>query len=666
MKTAIDNQLSIMKLKTSLLLVTGLSFPALFFGAPAGSAPEKERKTVELSEMVVAATRYPVPIETIGSSLTVITDTELEDKQIRFVSDALRSVPGLSVSRSGNFGSLTQVRIRGADSNQTLVIIDGVRMNDPASGNEFNFGQLLADDIESIEVLRGPQATLYGSNTIGGVINIKTKQGETGLAANGRAEGGSFATFDGNASIRGGTEQASGAFSIAGLTTDGVNVSRSGDEKDGYENMTINGTGRIALTERLELFGSVRYMTSELQFDDFGGAVDPTTGYIIASDANRISDVTNLSGRGEARLNLFDGTWQQTLGFSGFDSTNRTLSDDFEIFKFDGQRTTLDYQSIVDLDTPSFAESTQTFVFRAERDEEKGENSIAGDLPSITNIGVVGEYRLSMLDSIFITAGLRHDFDSEFEDFTAPRVTAAYLLKETNTRFHSSWGKGVQNPTLTELYGFSGTFIGNSDLEPENSTGWDLGVQQSLLDEKASVDVTYFNNRVQDFISSEFVPALVANRPVNLDGTSKIQGVEMSFIAQLSEGLSFTGAYTYTDGEDPSGEELVRRPPHIASAALNYAFWKNDEKADRANINLNIVYTGEQEDTVFLSPTFQQERTTLDSYLLVNLASSFEILPGVELIGRVENLLDEEYEEIYSLQSPGIGLFFGVRGGIRF
>ncbi len=623
-------------------------------------------QTTVVPETVVTATRFPVPLETIGSSLTVITGEELQQKQTRFVADALRDVPGVSVNRSGTFGTLTQVNIRGAEANQTLVLIDGVRMNDPAGGDAFDFSTLLADDIERIEVLRGPQATLFGSNTSGGVINIITKKGEGPIRANARIEGGSFGTFDGNAGISGGNEHVDGAVSVSGLRTDGINISRFGDEKDGYENVTVMGRGGVEISENLEFRGSLRYLLAKLQFDDFGPMTVPGTNILIPTDADQEAETTNLSGRIQAKLTLFDGALEQVLGFAGLKTENDSLADGVETFFFDAWSTTVDYQANLFLETPAFADATHAFTFLVEQNDESGDNSFAGGLPTIRNTGLVGEYRVGLWDRLFITGGVRQDNNNSFDDFTSPRVTAAYLHRETGTRLHGSWGQGVQNPTLTELFGFFGTFVGNPDLTPENSTGWDVGVEQSLLDDRFSVGVTYFRNRIKDAISSEFVPALGASRPINLVGRTSVQGVEVAVAATILQSLTFAGTYTYTDSKDPQGLELTRRPKHLASASLNYGFFEDAAGRKRANVNLDVRYTGDQKDTVFLTPFFQQERVTLDSYTLVNLAGSYAVLPGVELIARIENLLDQDYEEAFGFRSPGIGAYGGVRGSLTF
>lgn len=386
----------------------------------------------------------------------------------------------------------------------------------------------------------------------------------------------------------------------------------------------------------------------------------PGTDIIIPNDDDQETDLTSLSGRVQGELALFEERWEQIVGFSGLKTTNDFFEDGSKTFFFDGNKTIFDYQSSVFLETPSIAAATHDLTFLVEYQNEDGEN-VQGGLPAIETTGFVGEYRLGLWDRVFLTGGMRYDDNDRFADFTSPRITGAYLHQETGTRLHGSWGKGVQNPTLTELFGVFDTFIGNPDLKPENSTGWDVGIEQSLFGGRLSGNVTYFNNRIQDFISFEFVPVLGRSRPSNLSGTTQLQGIEVSFTASLIDDLVLAGAYTYTDGEEPDGAPIVRRPKHTASATVNYSFFGQTRGGNRANLNLTVRYNGEQQDDIFLLSTFERERATLDSFTLVNLAASYELAPQMTLIARIENLLDERYEEAFGYRSPGIGVFGGLR-----
>lgn len=623
----------------------------------------------ETAPVVVTATRFPVDESTVGSSITVIDSLELQQQQTRLVSDILREVPGLAVSRTGPVGTQTQVRIRGAEANHTLVIIDGVKMNDPASSNEFDFADLLASDIERIEVLRGPQSTLYGSSSIGGVVNIITKRGRGGNMATARLEGGSFGTFDGGASVGGGNETINGFVGLSGYRTDGVNISPSGSEDDYYNNITLNSNFNFNPLENLQFTGNLRYLWGELQYDDFGSATS-SAGFIVPNDADELEKRPTLSGRAQAKLTLFDGMFENIIGYSGLQTKSTIDSDGDRTYRFNADTNIVDYQGNLFFETPEFADANHTVTFIYERQGQSGDNwsTFGGDanFDTIVNNGYAGEYRVGLWERLFLTGGARFDQNNQFKNTVSPRFTAAFLVTETNSRLHGSWGEGVQNPSLTELYGFTNNFVGNSGLKPETSKGWDVGVEQNVARDRVVLDVTYFNNRISDYISSEYDASIGKSRPINLDGTSKIQGVEVSATAKIYEGLTLKASYTYTDGEDPDENQLVRRAPNIASANVNYAFLSDDDGHKRANVNLNVDYNGEQDDWVYLSPTFQRETETLDAFWLVNLALSYEFLPGLAIVGRVENLLDEDYHEAYGYQSPGIGGYAGLRGHISF
>lgn len=655
------------------MLAAGIAVIAPPLAAADGTQLAQAGTAATLPETVVTATRYAVDPRTVGSAITVITAEDLRQKQTQFVSEILRDVPGVSVNRTGVVGGLTTVNIRGAEGNHTQVIIDGVEVNVPSDGNAFDFGDLTAADIERIEVLRGPQATLYGSNTIGGVINIITKRGEGPVTGTFRAEGGSFYTFDGGTSLGGATDLVDFYLGASGIRTAGVNVSENGGENDGYWGSTINAKLGVNPLENLEFDGSLRYNVNRQQFDDFGP--DTRRGFQIATDADQESKDHLISGRLQGKLTLFDGTLEQIVGFSGLKSLRNGFDDGDKNFEFDSQRTTVDYQANLFFETPEVFDATHGLTFLYERQDETGRNTgpdfFTGenqevDFDTISTNSFVGEYRIGLWDRLFITAGVRYDDNDTFDDFVSPRFTASYEVRETGTRFHGSWGKGVQNPTLTELFGFFADFIPNPELQPEESRGWDAGVEQSFLDERIVADVTYFNNRITDIIADEFVAGPPSGlRPINLDGTTKIQGVETTLTAEIIDGLTANGTYTFTDAEDPEGNQLVRRPKHSASGSVNYAFLADEAGRDRANVNLTVRYRGNQRERVF-TPTFDSTFETLGDATLVNVAGSYEFYPGLTAIARVENLLDDTTQQAFGFETNGIGAFAGIRAVREF
>lgn len=629
--------------------------PAIAMMACYPVAPAAAEEAVKrLPDIVVSASRVPVTAQEVGSAVTVITGEDIERKQVRVVSDVLREVPGVAVSRSGTGGSFTQVRIRGAEGNQTLVIVDGVEVNDPSGGSEFDFGNLLASDIERIEVLRGPQSALYGSDAIGGVINIITKKGRGPVTGNLSVEGGSFRTGQASASVRGGGDWYHFSLGGTGFTTDGVPVapeSEGNDEADGNRNQTYNAKLGVSPLENLEieLFG--RFVKSTTETDP----QPAVAGIIRTVDGDEETETIQRTGRAQVKYSLFDGAWEHILGAGINQDETDSFTNDMLTFEADGAKARYDYQTNIFFETPTVAEATHSLTFLAEREDESQvtRSAFGGSDLDITSYGYVGEYRVGLWDRLFLSGSVRYDDNDIFENATTFRTTAAYLHEETGTRLHGSIGTGVKNPTLFELFGFGPNFVPNPDLQPEESRGWDIGAEQSFLKDRLIFDVTYFNNRITDLIQG------AGNTAVNLDGTSKIQGLEVTAKARIAEGLTFAGQYTYTEGQDANGLELVRRAKHLASANLAYEFLDG-----RAKLDVGVDYNGEQQDIQFSNFFAARTNVTLDDFVLVNVAASYELIEGVELYGRVENLLDEDYQEVLGFNNPGIGAFVGIRATI--
>ena len=617
---------------------------------PEPTAADKEIEL--LPEVVVSASRVPLAARAVGSAVTVITAEEIERKQVRVVSDLLREVPGIAVNRSGPVGAVTQVRIRGTEANHTLVIIDGVEINDPSTGSEFYFDDLLAADIERIEVLRGPQSALYGSDAIGGVINITTKKGRGPVTGSFRLEGGSFGTGNVSAGIRGGSDRYHFSFAGTGFTTSGISARPepgTNMEKDGHRNQTYDAKLGVALLEDLdiELFG--RHVRSRADFDP----------------GDQETKATHWTGRTRLKYSLFDGAWEHIVGAG----INRKERENFEEGnrgdRYDGRNTRFDYQTNVFFETSALAEATHSVTFLAEGEKDSMKIRApwwSNPDPHVTNHGYTGEYQFGVWDRLFLSGSVRRDDNNYFRNATTFRVTAAYLLDETGTRLHGSYGTGVKNPTLFELFGSSPSFVPNPELEPEKSKGWDLGVDQKLLDDRLSMDATYFNNRTTDLIDGYVsIPNTDDRTSGNLNGISKIQGLELTVKARLTEGLTFTGQYTYTDAKDANGITLPRRAKHLASANVAYNFLDG-----RADLDLGIDYNGEQKDRQFLgAPSYGSRVVTLDEFVLVNVAASYKMTEETALLGRIENLLDESYQEVFGFRNAGIGVFVGVRGSFE-
>ena len=634
---------------------------AALVGSATAQPAVAEPETQILPDTVVSANRVEVPSSQVGSAVTVITGEELEARQIRVVADALRDVPGVSVNRTGPRGLFTQVRIRGNEGNHTKVFIDGVEANDPSGDVEFDFSHLLAADIERIEVIRGPQSALWGSDAIGGVINVITKRGEIGMRTGGYVEAGSFETYSGNAALRGGGRNHRYSMSGSFFKTQGVNMSRFGSETDGYKNATINLSGAVDPTQNFELSVNGLYTANRVQSDPqdftFGG---PFEGLFIDGVQEREGE--QFYGRAQGKLKTFGGQWEHIFGgnytHTDFDNTTDGAFTSNNV----GGKSRLDYQSNIFVSTPGVESLSQTVTLYGEYTHETFKNEsaafpAANQKESLSTVSVAGEYLLGYGQHLFLTFAARYDDNQRFEDAFTGRMTGAYVLQETGSRLHASVGTGVKNPGFFDLFGFfPGSFIGNPNLGPENSRGWDVGLEQRFTD-RLVADVTYFRSVLTDEIVTVFLPGgpPFLTTVANQIGESNRQGVEFSIKAALSDGLDLTAAYTWTDATDPDGRVEVRRPEHIASLVLNYLL-----PSRRGNVNLNIQYNGPMQDNEFAFST-PSDRVDLPSYTLVTVSGAYNVTKSVQLTGRIENLLDQNYEEVWSAQSPGIGIFAGVR-----
>lgn len=638
-----------------------IPFLAVSLAAPATvlaqNAPDVSFSERRWEEIVVVGSHLPRPAREVGSALTVFGRDDIAARQVSLTSELLREAPGVAVNRSGQVGAVTQVRIRGAEGNHTLVFIDGIEANDPVSGSEYNFADLMTWDLERVEVLRGPQSALYGSEAIGGVINVATLDPESGFDARGQVQAGSFGTTQFGGTVSGGSEAVRGLFSASRYDTDGISSSAIQPEDDGYENTTLHGKLQAELGDQVSARLVLRHQDNEVESDrqDFDFPPTPTQGLVVDSDGR--TESSQLYGLLEVEARLLDDRWLHRARYGYTDTETDAYAGDTFTNGSRGERRKLGYETTFLLGDDEVGHALTGAIAREDLEFENryvtfpGANQTQED----DQTSYVGEYALSFGNAASISLSVRHDDNDRFESATTYRATGSYLFDGSGSRLHASYGEGITNPTFTELFGFTpDTFIGNPELEPERSEGWDVGIEQSLFGGRALVDVTYFQADLQDEIITVFLPSFESTA-VNQDGESKRDGIEVSASAQLDEAWSLNGTYTYLDATDPTGVEEVRRPRHSGSVDVNYAFL-----GGRGNVNLSALFNGEQEDSEFVSAT-PQTRVTLDSYTLVNLAVSFDVTDKVELFARGENLLDEDYTEVFGYRSPGAAGYVGVR-----
>jgi len=615
-----------------------------------------------IENIVVTASRVDTPLDKVGSSMTVLTAGQLESNQNIFLAEILREVPGLAISKQGVAGSSTQVRVRGSEGNHILVFIDGIEANDLSQGSEFNFAHLINQDIERIEVVRGPQSALWGSDALGGVINIVSRKADQPLSASLNMEAGSFDTTNTGFNVASKNDRFHIKFGTQYIDSKGNNISRYGNEKDGYRNLTHQLIGGVSVTDSLQFNLVIKQTDATNEYDEIDFL---SSGLPVDGDLETESE--QLYGKLEARWHLFDDRWEHRLSYNLVDTDNQNFNSGIIDSSANGKRQSANYQTSISFDA-GISEQILTFAYDHEKEEysQRGQSFGSGfdpnkDLETTTD-SVVVEYRLDLWNQLHLSASARNDNNDEFDDATTYRLTSSYSLDNKSTRLHAAYGTGVKNPTFTERFGYFDGFLGNPDLQPEESNGWEAGIEQKFFENRLDVDLTYFDETLEDEINGfVFDPATFLFTSANMNGESERSGYEITANYRVNDNLYWQGSYTSLDAEEPdyvSGTHLeeVRRPSDSASMSINYTF--ADEKA---NVYLSATYTGDQLDNYFPPYPLEAERVTLDSFTLVNLSGSYQFSDSLTVFARIENLLDENYEEIYGFSSQGQGAYAGIR-----
>jgi vitamin B12 transporter len=628
------------------------------------SQPALAEDILELEELVVTAGLQPVSLRDVASSVTVITREEIEQKQVKYLSDLLRDVPGFSVSQAGGAGSQTQVRVRGAEANQLLVLMDGVRANDPAASGEFQYQFALAANIERIEIIRGPQSATWGSDAMAGVINIIRRKDTDDRYLAGSIEAGSFDSI--NVGLDGGYtgERFRLSGGLSHLDTDGTNISRTGDEKDGAENTTGNLGLEFDISDAVSLRLSGQAVNATSEWDEIDYIF---TG--LPTDADRVTESDQNFLNGELSYKPVLGRWAGTFAVYRMDSDNDNFADG--MWSGSTAATTLEYR----LRGNAFlgAERNHRLGFAIEHEDvdfsQRGEASLYGD-PNQDQSYDVNGYALEYIGKPFTgfswTLSARLDDYSDFDDATTWQLAGSYELTQA-LRLRGSVGTGSRAPTFTERYGYyEDLFVGNPDLKPESSRGWEIGLESRWGDGRHQFQLAWFDQDLQDEIDGfVFDPQTYLFTAINKESDSHRKGLEAVLFTRLNKSVSLSASYTYTDATETNGlgqsVREVRRPRHMASLAANYYFGD-----DRGNLNLNLNYTGSQKDVFYSPVTYTPALVDISAYTVIDLAASWKLTRSLELTGRISNLLDEEYEEVLGFVRPGRAVYGGLRGRFNF
>ena len=645
------------------LLRAGLAAGALI--AASGLAHGQAIPLPEL--LVVSPSLVPIEAQKSGSSVSAMTGEQIRASGFSQLSDVMRTFPGMSVSQLGTRGTLTQFRVRGAEANHLLVVIDGVPANAVGDG-EYNFADIPIDDIQQVELLRGPQSGLYGANAHSGVLTIITKSGR-GLAKPefiARAEGGTQGSAEGAMSARGSAGPFYGAITTTYATTNGFNIARNalptGPESDGARRFAITGKGGVDFTPNFNVEGFIRHSRRRADSDP----QDPNflnTG-LVEDRAGDTTAINDTLARGEATLKLFEDRWIQSAKWT---SSRQELGATEAFARASsslGSAETFTYKSALLLDSMIAGGEKHRITALAEnRNERFSFDSIflfGPDLEAARNgyrrssTGVGGEYILELLRTgTTLSASGRQDFNEPFQDEFTWRYSVSQQFAPIGGRLHASIGRAVTNPSFIEQFGFlTSTFIPNPSLVPESSIGWDVGWEQMFWNGRAVVDVTYFNSRLQNEVVTIFLPSFRSSVR-NLDGVSTRQGVEVAGKVSPTDWLTLGATYTYTDARDDKGVQEIRRPRHAASGTATVLF-----DGGRGKAVVNVVYNGKMPDTVFKFPT---ESVILNAYTLVAGQISYDTTPWSTVYIRAENIFDRRYEEVFSYRAPGAAVYAGLK-----
>lgn len=603
--------------------------------------------------VVVTATRTPQPLDVTGTSMSVITADDLLDQQTVVVTDILAETPGLTVNRNGGAGQTTTVSIRGAEAGQTLALIDGVRINDPSSvDDQAILGDVLANNIDRIEVLRGPQSTLYGSDAIGGVVNVITRRGGGApFAAAVSAEGGSFDTWHANAGANGTLGGFEYGAALDYLDTGGISAAdrKNGNtESDGYRNLGATANTRYHAADNLSIDLRFYYTQSHTEIDGF-----PPPNYTFRDDSE-FGTASLVSGYAGVNLSLMDGRFQNRLAVIASES-NRKFFGEFDFFTnayspvenffARGDSTRIEYQGsfeVNDANELTFGAETQrvglsTQSLQFDPGPTKG---------SRRTTGYYAQWQTTFAEQLTLTGGARLEDDEAFGTHTSVKLAGAWRIPGWDTTLRANYGDGFKAPTLYQLFSqYRNPF---HDLRPETARGWEIGADHLWLDGRVKTSLTWFERNTHNQI--DFLPTFTFPYGYyeNL-GHTRTTGIEAEIDARLSESLSVSASYTRLSPKDlVTGLELARRPDDSASATITWM------PTPELTLGGSLVFTGERyDDRANLVPL--ADSTT------VNLFGAYALFGRTELFARAENLFDEDGEPVAGYGRPGFAAYGGIR-----
>ncbi len=638
----------------SLLLASAAFVQPTAATAPA-TACERTTGSADCPEgtIVVTASLVPVPEAEAPASVTLFTAQEIEAQGLTQVSDLVRLSPGVSVSTSGGPGTQTQIRIRGAEANHTLVFIDGIAFNDLAANNQARFETFQASGLGRLELVRGPQSALWGSEALGGVIAMETPDPLGALRGTVSGEIGSRGHVRTAASLATGGENAGLSATASFARSDGIDILGGGTgDRDWFDNLTFSLKGVVRFGTGFEAGAVGRYIDHDVSFD----GSDPVT--FARADTANASTAQTIAGRAWLRYGDADTPWQARIEAQHLDSDNRNRLGNVRTNDSYGRRTRFGGQVSRRLE---LGDTRHILTIAAEHEEEKfGTRDLQFGGGSDRDLernrsAYIGAWRAEWSDVLITDVAVRRDDFSTFEDATNFRAHAELKLGG-GISLVAGYGEGIAQPSFVDLFGFGpgSGFVGNPDLRPERSTGYEGGVRWARPN--FSLEAVAFSNDLEDEIVEDFSP-FPNYTVVNARGEPRRRGIELSGEWRPVNGLRVAANYTYIDTREldaGAGNALreVRRPEHTANLLADYT-------AGRLTVGGALAYVGERIDSDF--DLFPAPRLTLDSYVLASARVAYRISGGLEAFARIENAFDEDYQDVVGYATQGRSVYAGIR-----
>ncbi|WP_428661791.1 TonB-dependent receptor plug domain-containing protein [Reyranella sp.] len=622
------------------------------------SAQTESGITATMPNVVITTDREPVPADKVTGTVTVISRDEIERRQLRTVDEVLRYVPGVSVQQSGGPGTQTSVFVRGSNSNHTVVLVDGMSITDPSTPNaSIDFAHFLTDNLDRIEVVRGPMSTLYGSGAIGGVINMVTKKGQGSLSAGGYAELGTRLQTSLGAYATGSVNRFNYNVSASGLYTPGQSAipprfiaSDGYFDNDAYRNINLAARLGVDITENASLTWFGRYIDTQVKFDNY--ALQPDFTFAPAEDPNATEFTQQFFNRLQFDGNFFGGVWKPTIGV-GYSTVYRHALDYPSIqipfpapmnSTYNGRQFSADWKNVFTITEQAsivagIDYSNQWAYSNADTVQQWGQ---------VSQTGLYAQGRVTLFEALTLSAGGRVDFNSLYGSNGTWRVGANYLLSATNTTFKASYGTAFKAPSLNQLYNAGLFCVGNRNLQPETSRGFEVGAEQTMFDGKVKAGVLYFKNNISNLIDC----VTPFTQYTNVAPQAQTEGTESFVDIQVTDWLDVHFAYTHTLAFNlTTGAWLVRRPEDVFSVRAAV----RPIEGVRLGAELNSVGGRHDLDAVTFTPI------TPPPYTLLRATAAWDVRKGVELFARAENILDQRYEEPTGFQPPAFQAFFGVK-----